>query len=159
MHNNIRSFISKADSLNAIVSKLKPSLITLNEVNLPKNAKPIIHGYFSYVHKGSDKHMGGISTSVSNNDAAHSVLIKDGGDQEYIVTRHSQFFIPINVINWYGEPESHQNVESIDRDWRNILSEIKRIEKLKEGLILTENLNKHIGNVVPANKEKNVSWW
>ena len=83
MHNNIRSFISKQESLNAIVNQIQPSIITLNEVNLPKNVKPSISGYFSYVHKSSNKHMGGISTSIVEKDAPYVVLVKDGGDDEY----------------------------------------------------------------------------
>ena len=39
---NIRSYYPRSDSLEAIVEKVKPSVILLNEVNLPKNIKPNI---------------------------------------------------------------------------------------------------------------------
>ena len=50
--------------------------------------------------------MGGISTSVKNQDAMHTLKVKEGiEDDEYLITRHSQFVIPINVVNIYGEQE------------------------------------------------------
>ena len=47
--------------------------------------------------------MSGISTLVKNDAAPYSIFISDGGTQEYLITRHSQYTIPINVINWYAE--------------------------------------------------------
>ena len=98
--------------------------------------------------------MSGVSTSVEEGAAVHSLLLKDGDDQDFIITRHSQFCIPINVLNWYGEQETHNSKEYIENKWLSILKEIKRIERLEEGLIIAGDLNKHVGNIVPENKTK-----
>ena len=79
--------------------------------------------------------MSGVSTSVELEAAPSALMIKDGGEQDFIVTRHSQFEIPLNVINWYGDQESHNSKEQIESNWLNILAEVKRIEKVKEGCI------------------------
>ena len=90
--------------------------------------------------------MGGISTSIVEKDAPYVVLVKDGSDDEYLITRHSQFCIPLNVINWYGEPESHKNNEAVENSWNNIYTDIKRIESMNEGIILIGDLNRHLEN-------------
>ena len=58
--------MSKHVSLQALVNEINPTVITLQEINLPTNVKPTLEGYYSYVHKGSKKQMGGISTLVNN---------------------------------------------------------------------------------------------
>jgi hypothetical protein len=47
--------------------------------------------------------MGGVSVSVKSEDAQNSLKICEGeGDNEYIVTRHSQLYPAINIVNVYG---------------------------------------------------------
>ena len=48
--------------------------------------------------------MGGVATYVAKQDHKETLKINEGTeDNEYIVTRHSQFRKPINIINVYGE--------------------------------------------------------
>ena len=89
MQSNVRGVLSKHVSLQAFLNENSPTVMTLQELNLPMNVKPRFEGYFSYVHKGQNKHMGGISTLVGIEAAPHSICVSDGGSQEYIVTRHS----------------------------------------------------------------------
>ena len=65
-------------------------------------------------------------------------------NNEFIVTRHSQFKVPINIINIYGDIESRTPVDVIDNKWEEILKEISKIEAREELLILIGDLNKHV---------------
>ncbi len=79
-HNNIRGFLSKAESLAAIVKAVEPSIVTLNETNAHGNIKPVIDGYYTYAQNRTDKSMGGISTSVPNSETNNSISLKCGSD-------------------------------------------------------------------------------
>ena len=73
--------------------------------------------------------MGGISTSVKNQDAMHTLKVKEGiEDDEYLITRHSQFVIPINVVNIYGEQEGRMDKDDILNRWNRIMADVVRIE-------------------------------
>ena len=77
--------------------------------------------------------MGGISTSIKSNEAKNTVAMKFGEkDQELIVTRHSQFSKPINILNLYGEQESRVPRNDIEDNWNNILIELEKIERAEE---------------------------
>ena len=93
--------------------------------------------------------MGGISTSVVEEEKDYVIRTKVGKDRdEFMVTRHSHFFQPLNIINIYGEHEGREtnaNVESTNR-WFRILEEIVKIENRCESLISIGDLNKKIGN-------------
>ena len=58
------------------------------------------------------KASGGIATSIIDKDSAKCVRVEEGSeDNEFIITRHSQFLIPINVINVYGQQEARMSTE------------------------------------------------
>ena len=63
-----------------------------------------------------------------------------------MITRHSQFLTPINIINVYGEIESRASTKDIEERWQRILEKITSIESLNESIILLGDMNKHIGN-------------
>ena len=98
-HNNCRGLESKQDSLVSIINQVQPNIVTLNETYLKKNKKPKIYGYFSYAHNRSNKSMGGVATCVVNKDANNALSMKYGDNaDEFIITRHNQFCVPINII-------------------------------------------------------------
>ena len=50
--------------------------------------------------------------------------VRDGVDKdEFIITRHSQFRIPINIINVYGETESRDKNEAVEDRWHRMVTE------------------------------------
>ena len=67
-------------------------------------------------------------------------------DDEFIITRHSQFLRPINVFNVYGEQESRNKNHEIEERWSRICDKLKVIEDRNEELILIGDMNKLIGN-------------
>ena len=72
--------------------------------------------------------MGGVATYVANKDDPQVIKTSEGKEEnEYLVTQHSQFVKPINIINIYGDVESRTAVETIDRKWEDILKEISEI--------------------------------
>ena len=120
-HNNIRGASSKLEYLNAItkniVSKVLkdeltdeevviPSVVMLNAINLRKNKKLVLNNYVSYNKNRTNGSMGGVATCVPENDANQVTKVSEGSDQnEFVITRHSMFQRPINVINTYWDVE------------------------------------------------------
>ena len=152
---NLRGFESKKDSLVSIINEVEPNVILLNETHLKVNKKPEIYGYYSYTHNRNNKSMGGVATCVDAREASNTVSIKYGEDEdEYIVTRHSQFVVPINVINLYGEQESRAGNDEIEGRWNRIVHEIETIEKRNEEVLLCGDFNKHLGGIIPDNHIK-----
>ena len=59
--------------------------------------------------------MGGVATAVVNEENPTTIKTLEGGNKdEFIVTRHSQFQRPINIINNYGETESRTDRAEIE---------------------------------------------
>ena len=99
--------------------------------------------------------MGGISTSVKNQDAMHTLKVKEGiEDDEYLITRHSQFVIPINVVNIYGEQEGRMDKDDILNCWNRIMADVLRIEAKNELVVICGDLNKHVGDAIEGNHSK-----
>ena len=79
--------------------------------------------------------MGGISTSVRDDEKQYAVKTVEGLDQdEFMITRHSNFLTPINVINIYGEQESRTKDDEIEKRWMRIFDEVIKIEE-KKGIL------------------------
>ena len=75
-------------------------------------------------------------------------------DNEYIITRYSQFAVPVNIILVYGDQESRSKVEDIERKWGEIVDEVRKIEAREEGVLLLGDFNRALGNVIPENNKK-----
>ena len=66
--------------------------------------------------------MGGVATAIKNADKIYAIKTDEGlNKDEFIITRHSQFNPPINVINCYGEIESRSNTKEIEEKWQRML--------------------------------------
>ena len=112
-------------------------------------------GYKSYTRNRKGKSHGGIVTSSLSSETNECLKISEGDEtNEYIVTRHSQFVIPINVINVYFEQENRSPASVIRDHWKEILEEIIKIEVKGEHVILLGDFNRHIGNIIRGNSEK-----
>ena len=139
----------------SIVNLVQPNVITLNETFLKKNKKPRIYGYFSYAHNRSNKSMGGVATCIANKEIANTVSMKYGEDNdEFIVTRHNQFYTPINIVNLYGEQESRVSNDEVESRWNRVVDELNVIERRGEDVILLGDMNKHVGDIIPGNHPK-----
>ena len=62
-----------------------------------------------------------------------------------MITRHSEFFIPINLINIHGEQECRTKEMDIESRWSRIFEEIVKIENRKESCVIIGDLNKKVG--------------
>ena len=145
---NIRGFQSKQKSLNAILCELKANVVTLNETGLKSRQKLSISNYKSFNRNRSDgKLMGGVSTSIRNDEKQYVVKTAEGAEQdEFMITRHANFHTPVNVIVIYGEQESRVKDSEVESRWIRIYNEIVKIEQRNEACIVIGDLNKHIGN-------------
>ena len=66
---------------------------------------------------------------VKVNDKENTLKIREGKEgKEYVVTRHYQFKVPINILNIYGEQECRTRHEEIKQIWDDIFKIIKNIE-------------------------------
>ena len=134
-------------SLNSNISLVSPSVVCLNEHGLTGRNKLVIDKYHSFTRNRKDKRMGGVATAVKEEDSKDVIKIAEGADDdEFIITRHSQFLVPINIMNIYGETESRCTENEIKERWNRILTHIIKIKQRKEHLILLGDWNKHVGN-------------
>ena len=154
-HLNIRGYDSKCVSFQNIISSVSPSVIVLNETHLKNGRKLKIQGFNSFNRNRQNKFMGGISTSVKNNDAMHTLKVKEGDNEdEFLVTRHSQFVTAINLINIYGEQEGQSTKDDILNIWNRIMTEVTKIEANSEFCVIIGDINKHVGDIIDGNHEK-----
>ena len=154
-HCNLRGFDSKSSSLKSILETVQPNVVTLNETYYKNNKKLSIEGYVTFNRNRQNVNGGGVATSVRQDDSNNTLKVKDGPDNdEYVITRHSQFSIPINVVNVYGETETRAKNSEIEDRWYRIVTELKKIEYNGELSVLIGDMNKHVGDVVKGNHEK-----
>ena len=154
---NIRGANSKKVSLKSIIDdpQVDPDMINLVETNLKKSSKLDIDGYKCFNRNRQNKHMGGVATLVKEEDLKDTLKVSEGpSDNEYLVTRHSQFHVPINIIVVYGEQESRSKCDEIQRKWDEVMEEVKKIEARDEACIVLGDFNKAVGNIIPGNHEK-----
>ena len=146
---------SKQISLKAILSTVKPNVITLNETLYKGNKKLLIDGFKTYPRNRSGNSGCGIVTAVVSDENDYTVKVKEGeGNDEFIITRHSQFLTPVNIINVYGESECRTRNNEIEERFNRLLGEITKIESEGELVILIGDFNKHIGDLVQGNSSK-----
>ena len=154
-HLNIRGLDSKIVSLKGILKTISPDIVTLNETHYVNKRRINIEGYEPFQRNRIGKGGGGIATLVKKCHSSDTIKIKEGVDQdEYIVTKHDNFAIPINIINVYGEAESRASKQEIEDRWYRIISELKSIESKGEFALLIGDMNKHVGNTVKDNHLK-----
>ena len=102
---------------------------------------------------------GGIATCVQSKDAMHTLKVFEGeDDNEIMITRHSQFVVPINVVNIYGEVESRSTKDKIQDNWSIVLNEVTKIEAKGEYLAIIGDLNKHVGGIINGNENDKISF-
>ena len=71
--------------------------------------------------------------------------IKEGeNDDEYLITRYSNFKTLLNLINVYSEQESWVSATDVQDRWGRILEDIHIIERRNEDIILLGDLKKHV---------------
>ena len=72
--------------------------------------------------------MGGVPTTIKNDEKQYVIKTDEGSDKdEFIITRHSQFKTPINIINCYGEIESRSSNKEVEERWHRLLQKLLRI--------------------------------
>ena len=145
--------------MQTIVNQITPSLLTINETMLKNNRKLKIPGYSCYNRNCQGVNGCGIATCVEGKDAMHTLKVFEGeNEDEVLITRHSQFSVPINICNIYGEQESRSNKDKIQDKWSKILNEVTKIEAKGEHLVVIGDLNRHIGDMVEGNEKDKISF-
>ena len=159
LHTNIRGYDSKAFSFHTIIDAKKPSVITVNETYFKNNRKMKLQGYSCFNRNRQCVNGGGIATCVESKDAMHTLKVFEGEDNdEIMITRHSQFVVPINVVNMYVDQECRASKDAIVKKWEKVLNEITKIEAKAERIVIIGDLNRHIGDIVKGNENDKVSF-
>ena len=158
LHSNIRGFASKQTSLQDIVDRELPDIVTLNETNMKNTRKINLKKYVSFC-KNSEKNSHGISTSFAGYLKDNSVKVSQdqGGVDEFIVTRLENVEPALNIINFYGAIEERESKEDILESWTQIKKELNIIKERGEAVILIGDLNRAVGSGssgVEGNKNK-----
>ena len=154
---NFRGYNSKKYSFESILKGFDkmPDVLVISESHLQSSRNLKVPNYSSYTRNRKGKKHGGIATSVLNSEVNQCLKVSEGAnDNEYIVTRHSQFLTPLNVINIYGEQETRTPVDEIRDHWNEIVQEIIKIEARNEHVVIIGDFNKHIGDLVKGNHDK-----
>ena len=147
MHLNFRRYQSKKLSFESILSSFNPKINYINicESHYQFNKKLEVPGYQCYSRNRSDKSQGGIANCVLKTEAQDCLKVSEGKDSnEFLITRHSQFLTPINIINVYGEQENRTPANVISDHWNEVVDEIAKIEGKGEHFILISDMNKHL---------------
>ena len=78
-----------------------------------------------------------MASCVRNKNTADTLKVSEGeNDEEYLITRHSQFNIPINIMNIYGEQEGRTTNDEILSRWENMQNEVARIEAKGDHIVM-----------------------
>ena len=153
--NNIRGFDSKCESFKAIIKNVDPSVVILNETHYKSNRQLVLPGFKCYTMNRVCKDGGGVASCVKMQDSHHTLKIHEGENGvEMLVTRHDQFIRPVNILNVYGLSECRSRNEKIQEQWDNIREQIQYIQSKGEALILFDDMNAHIGDLIPGNRDK-----
>ena len=122
--------------------QVNPDVLNLVETNLKKSKKIAIDGYKCFNRNRDNKNMGGVPTLVRNENVSNVLKVTEGQkDNEFLITRHSQFVIPINMILIYGEQESRVKYSEIDEKWEELMVEVKKIEARGEAVMSLGDFN------------------
>ena len=152
---NINGFLSKTESFKSIISMLNPSVILQSETLFKYNKRMNIPGYASFTRNINSKGGGGVASSVRESEASKCLRPRSGrGSNEYIITRHSQFSVPLNIINVYGAQECRTSREEIVRHWEELMAEVTQIETKGEALVMAGDMNCLVGDIVIGNDRK-----
>ena len=92
----------------SIIKSLKPvpNLICLTESNLKKKKRLNLGGYYCFNRNRQVGNMGGVATCVAEEEECDVLKVSEGDDtNEYLITRHTNFKTPINIINLYRAVE------------------------------------------------------
>ena len=125
IHTNIRGFVSKALSLQAIANN--DDVVTINETYLKNAKKMTLPGFTCFNMNRHGRNGGGIATCVKNKDSINTLKVFEGAnDDEVLITRHGQFETAVNVINVYGSQECRTSRDKIQENWGIVLQEISK---------------------------------
>ena len=117
------------------MNKVNPDVVTLNEHGVKNKKKIIIPGFITYSRNRTNQNMGGVSTSISEKDRCSVIKVCEGSNQdEFLITRHSQFKTPINILNIYGEQENKNTNDKILERWLRICEQCAKIAQRNEAI-------------------------
>ena len=112
-----------------------------------KDQKIKIDNYMSFNRNRKDQIMGGVSSSVRNDEKQFALKVFEGeNNDEFIVTRYSQFRTPINIVAIYGEQEGRETKPNVRARWQRIMEQVRKVESKHELVVIIGDLNKHVGN-------------
>ena len=141
-HNNLRSLDSKRIMFQKIIQEVQPRVISLNELNFKAKRRLKIPGYQCFNKNRENVKGGGVGLAVASDDSKHVLKIREGDNNEMIVTRHSQFVVPINVLSIYGEQECRVGRNRIDDSWNEVIETLATITRPEVSKLTPVNTKK-----------------
>ena len=141
--------------MEAIVNAKNVDIVTINETQAVGNKYVSMPGFKSFGRNRKSTIGGGIVTFVKNSLTNDTLKVFEGEQEdEIVITRHGQFSPAINVINVYGSQECRVVKDKISENWDTVVNEIMKIEAKGEHICLIGDLNRHVGRIIPGNRDK-----
>ena len=75
-------------------------------------------------------------------------MFKGEGNNEVVITRHGQFTLTINIVNFYGPQESRTNFNVIHENSDVIFNQILNIHSKGEHLLFIVDMERKVGSLV-----------
>ena len=139
-------YTTKKESLEEIAKEEVPDIITINDTALNGKMKVKIPNYFSY-SKNREKKKGGVATVIADYLKPNTLKVGEGREgDEYIITRFDTTNPAINVINIYGQQETKNDKDDIEKSWLRLLEDVKDIENRNESILIIGDMNRSVGN-------------
>ena len=134
---------AKLDSLEHVISQLKPGVIMLQETKLYRKGQVRIKDYETFELNRQSKEGGGLA--IIAHQSLEPVLISEGDEEHEILTVEGNFEnLAVRFITGYG-PQESENVEKRNEFYLKIEEECQKAKLYNIGVIIELDSNAKLG--------------
>ena len=148
---NSNGILGKKESLDSLLNKFHPSVITLQETKLGKTGMIKMQGYQIFEQVRKENKGGGLLTAVDHD--LQPVLVSTGGEDtesEVLTVQVKVNTKDIRIINAYG-PQEDDSKENIIDFWSEIEREIIKAKDNNCLIVIQMDANAKVGKEVIKN--------
>ena len=100
------------------------TLSPVNKTNTKNKDKIKLDGYTGYDRYRKNAAMGGIATAIKDKHSLNVLKVCECNKVEFIIVRLGQSQLAISVIYMHGPQESRLNIDDINEEWEELLTDI-----------------------------------
>ena len=147
---NANGILGKQDSLDSLLNKFRPNVITTQETKLGKKGMIKLKGYqiFEQVRQGGQG--GGLLTAVDHD--LHPVLVSSGDDNdiEVLTVQVKVGKNDVRIINAYG-PQEDESKDKIYKFWTEVKNEVINAKDKTCLIVIQMDANAKVGKTTIKN--------